>query len=189
MHKLTIEPLFSLTDEYFEKLCKLNPNLVLERNGRGNLIVMSPTGGESGARNSVLNARVVNWALVDGSGIVFDSSTMFRLPNGALRMPDVCWIAKKRWNLLTAEEKRGYPPIAPDFVIELRSWSDDLEELREKMEEYKENGVRLGWLLDPFTKNIEIYRIGREKQILNDPKEIFEEEILPGFILRLEEIF
>jgi Uma2 family endonuclease len=186
---LNLEPIVHLSDEQFEKLCWANPEAKLERNAKGELIIMSPTGGESGQRNRKLTQRLGNWTDEDGTGESFDSSTMFRLPNGALRSPDAAWVTLTRWNQLTLEQKRGFVPLAPDFVAELRSWSDNREDLQAKMEEYLANGVRLGWLIDPIDREVDIYRIGKNKETLSNPTQLLGEEVLPGFILSLSGIF
>ncbi|MCY7285129.1 MAG: Uma2 family endonuclease, partial [Cyanobacteria bacterium CAN_BIN43] len=141
---LNLETLVKLTPEQFCRLCEANPEAKLEMTSLGELVVMSPTGGMSGNRNIKLTHRLEGWAEEDGTGIAFDSSTMFKLPNGAFRSPDVAWILLDRWNQLSLEEQETFPPICPDFVIELRSKSDSLRSLQEKMQEYINNGVQLG---------------------------------------------
>jgi Uma2 family endonuclease len=185
---LNLDPVVKLTPEKFFRLCESNPEAKLEMTSLGELVVMSPTGGMSGNRNVKLSHRLEGWAEVDGTGIAFDSSTMFKLPNGAFRSPDAAWVLLDRWNLLSEEDQETFPPIAPDFVIELRSKSDSLRSLQDKMEEYLSNGVRLGFLLNPQGKQVEIYRQGREEEVLNAPTELSGEDVLPGFVLRLENI-
>ena len=159
----------------------------------GELIVMSPTGGEAGRKNRRLTQQIGNWTDRDGTGEAFDSSTVFVLPNGARRSPDVSWIRLERWNALTLEEKQGFPPLAPDFVIELVSPSDiknqRYQDLQAKMQEYLDNGVKLGWLIEPSAKTVEIYRVGQQVEILNHPPTLSGEDVLPGFVLDLSEIF
>jgi Uma2 family endonuclease len=188
MFTLKLEPIINLGDEQFKQLCSNNPDVKLERTSSGDLVVMSPTGGESGIRNSLLIARLVVWAETDNTGVVFDSSTMFQLPNGAFRSPDAAWITKSRWEQLSDAERKTFSPICPDFVVELRSESDTLKSLQDKMSEYKDNGVRLGWLIDPIKKQVEITQIGQPKEVLSNPSQLSGEEILPGFILFLKGI-
>jgi len=185
---LNLEPVVKLTPEQFCRLCEANPEAKLEMTSLGELVVMSPTGGMSGYRNTKLTHRLENWSEEDGTGIVFDSSTMFKLPNGAFRSPDAAWILLDRWNQLSLEEQETFPPICPDFVIELRSKSDSLRSLQEKMQEYINNGVQLGFLLNPQGKQVEIYRQGCEKEVLNAPEKLSGETVLPGFILKLDQI-
>ncbi len=185
---LNLTSILSLTDEVFLEICRANPEIKFERTAKGNLVVMPPTGGETGNSNIKLSARLENWAERDGSGLAFDSSTMFQLPNGAYRSPDAAWIVMERWLALTAEERTGLPPICPDFVVELRSRSDSLKSVQDKMQEYMDNGVRLGWLIDPEGKQVEIYRQGQEKEILLAPTTLSGEELLPGFVLNLTQI-
>lgn len=185
---LNLDAVVQLTDDAFYTLCRANPDLKFERTAKRELIVMSPTGGETGNRNAKLTARLEVWAEADGSGITFDSSTCFRLPNGAVRSPDAAWILLLRWEALTPEQRRRFPPIAPDFVVELRSDTDSLPVTQAKMQEYIENGIRLGWLLDPQTKQVEIYRQGQDKEVLSSPTNLSGEEVLPGFVLDLRGI-
>jgi Uma2 family endonuclease len=185
---LTLKPLLQLTPEQFYALCQANPDAKLERTATGELVVMSPTGGESGSRNRKLTQRLGNWSDQDGTGEAFDSSTMFQLPNGAFRSPDAAWVALSRWNALTPEERRTFPPLCPDFVVELRSDSDSLSSLQAKMQEYMANGARLGWLLDPQGQRVEIYRQGQAKQVLAAPTQLSGEAVLPEFVLNLQGI-
>ncbi|PZD74791.1 hypothetical protein C1752_00939 [Acaryochloris thomasi RCC1774] len=186
---LTLEPLVQLTDQQFLKLCHANPDAKLERTASGELVVMPPTGGESGHRNRRLTQQLGNWTDQDGTGESFDSSTMFRLPNGAFRSPDAAWIPLAKWNVLTLEERRTFPPLCPDFVIELRSPSDTLRPLQDKMQEYIDNGTRLGWLLNPQDRQVEIFRQGQQKEVLSSPHQLDGENILHGFVLKLQRIF
>lgn len=175
-----------LTDEQFYQLCQNNRELKFERSVNGALIIMSPVGGESGNREADLIADLVIWNRQTGLGFTFSSSTIFKLPNGADRSPDVAWIRRERWEALTPEQRRKFPPIAPDFVIELRSATDNLEMLREKMREYLDAGVRLGWLINPQQQQVEIYRVGQEVEVRNLPAELSGEDVLPGFSLSLD---
>ena len=185
---LNLDAIVQLTDDAFYALCRANPEVKFERTGVGKLIVMPPTGGETGSRNSKLNQRLANWAEADGTGITFDSSTGFKLPNGADRSPDAAWILLTRWEALTPEQRRRFPPIAPDFVVELCSDTDSLTVTQSKMQEYIDNGVRLGWLLNPQYQQVEIYRRGQDKEVLSAPTSLSSEGVLPGFVLDLRGI-
>jgi Uma2 family endonuclease len=179
----------TITDEVLEQLCRENPEAKLETNAQGQLIVMSPTGSQSGQRNGKLFFQVELWNSQRRLGVTFDSSTGFKLSNGAVRSPDVSWIAIARWNELTDKQKRGFAPIDPDFVIELMSPTDDLLELQHKMEEYMACGIRLGWLINPDEKQVEIYRQGQDKQVLSNPISLSGSDFLPGLTVDLAEIF
>lgn len=185
MVTLNLEPVIHLTDEQFKQLCQVNPEAKLELTQKGELVVMSPTGGESGIRNNKLTTRLGVWTEEDGTGVAFDSSTMFQLPNGAFRSPDAAWISYSRWNSLSPQQKETFSPICPDFVVELRSPSDTLKSLQEKMQEYIDNGTRLGWLIDPQNQQVEIYRINQLKEVLLNPTQLNGENILPNFVLDL----
>lgn len=175
-----------LTDEQFFQLCQNNRDLKFERNFNGDLVIMSPTGGETSNINAGLTAQLWNWNAQTKIGKVFDSSGGFKLPNGADRSPDASWITLERWNGLTAEQRKKFIPLCPDFVIELRSASDRLQTLQDKMKEYIENGTRLGWLINPQSGQVEIYRLNQEIQVLESPTTLSGEDVLPGFILHLE---
>ena len=179
----------SIGDRDLEQICRDNPDLRFETDRHGKLIIMSPTGSLTGERNSDLNYQVQSWNRQYKLGVVFDSSTGFRLFNGAIRSPDVSWIASDRWNSLSDEQKRSYAPIDPDFVIELLSPTDNLAETRQKMQEYMDCGVKLGWLINSDSKEVEIYRNGRDKEVLNNPSSISGEGVLPGLTVDLTEIF
>ena len=178
-----------LTEKQFERLCQNHPDLKFELSAKGELIVMPPTSMESGWRNSDINFEVVKWAKKDKKGIVFDSSTMFTFSNGAKRSPDVSWILKKRVEKLSLAERRKFARIVPDFVIELRSPSDALEDLQNKMAEYIENGVRLGWLIDPSEKKVYVYRQDVEAEILDHPSKVSGEPLLKEFVLNVEKLW
>ncbi len=184
--KLSTEP---ITDEHFQRLCTLNPDLRLETNCEGELIIMSPTGSETGRKNSDLNYQLQAWNRQYKLGVVFDSSTGFTLPNGAKRSPDVSWITIERWNSLSKQERESFAPIAPDFVLELKSPSDSLVTLQNKMEEYINNGVRLGWLINPQSKQVEIYQPGKAKELLNNPNTIANNDVLPSLVVELDTIW
>jgi Uma2 family endonuclease len=175
-----------LTDEQFYQLCQNNRELNFERNSKGELIIMPPVGGESGNRESELNADLAIWNRQTRLGYTFSSSTVFKLPNGGDRSPDAAWIRRERWEALTPEQRRKFPPIAPDFVIELRSETDNLSTLQEKMWEYLDAGVRLGWLINPQQQQVEIYRLGQVVEVRNLPTELLGEDVLPGFTLSLD---
>ncbi|MEO1373348.1 MAG: Uma2 family endonuclease [Cyanobacteria bacterium J06635_10] len=179
----------NLTDEQFFMLCQDNPDLRFERSARGELIIMPPTGGITGDRNSDLNYQLRGWSRKNKLGKTFDSSTGFKLPNGANRSPDASWVKMERWNTLTEDEQEKYIPLCPDFVVELMSPSDTLEKTRAKMKEYMENGASLGWLINRKQQQIEIYRPNQEVEILNFPQTLSGEDILPGFVLDLTEIW
>ncbi|MEO0409510.1 MAG: Uma2 family endonuclease [Cyanobacteria bacterium P01_A01_bin.135] len=174
-----------LSDAQFHQLCLNNPNLTIERDPQGALIFMSPVGGESGNTELELGIDLGIWNRRTKLGKVFSSSTLFKLPGGGDRSPDVAWVALSRWQSLTPEQRQKFPPIAPDFVIELRSPTDGLSALQDKMQEYIASGVRLGWLINPQQQQVEIYRQG-SKEVRSLPAELSGEAILPGFTLTIE---
>jgi len=179
-----------ITHEKFWEICQANQGLRLELTAAGEVIAMSPTYSWTGKQNSGLTAQLWNWNDSAGNGVVFDSSCGFTLPNGAVRSPDASWIVNERWNSLTEEQQRyQFSPIAPDFVVELRSSSDDLATLQAKMQEYLDNGVQLGWLIDPTQRRVEIYRLGQSSEILESPTIVSGEDILPGFELKLNKVW
>lgn len=188
-YTLNLDSVVEMTDEQFYQLCRANPDVKFERNSRGNLLIMSPTGGETGRSNAELTADFVIWNRQTQLGEVFDSSTCFKLPTGSDRSPDVAWVRRDRWDALTSDQKKRFPPIAPDFVLELLSPTDSLRETQAKMQEYINSGVRLAWLLDPETKRVEIYRPDRAVEILESPAALLGEAVLPGFSLSLETIW
>ncbi len=185
---LNLKPFIDLTNDQFYELCQNHRDLRFERNAAGEIIIMSPTGGETGNRNFSLTVQFGNWVNNDATGLGFDSSTGFKLPNGADRSPDLSWVKLSRWNALTPDQRRKFPPIAPDFILELRSQTDDLKPLQDKMQEYIDNGVRLGLLLNPKDRQVEIHRPNQPIQILNQPQQIDCNPELPGFILNLVDI-
>ena len=178
-----------MTDEQFYELCQNNRDLRFERNVEGKLIIMAPTGGGTGKRNFDLILQLGKWNEQKHLGICFDSSTGFKLPNGADRSPDVAWVPVSKWNNLTQEQQEKFLPLCPDFVIELRSPSDDLKTLQDKMQEYLDNGTRLGWLINRKNRQVEVYRQGKDKEILNNPDSLSGEDILTNFSLKLESIW
>ena len=193
MYSISIPQGFRVTAEQFEQLANYEQEARLELTALGELIIMSPTGGTAGRKNRRLTQQLGVWTDKDRTGESFDSSTVFILPNGARRSPDASWVKLERWNQLTTKEQDGFPPIAPDFAIELVSPSDlsnqRYQDLQNKMQEYLDNGVRLGWLIEPKSKTVEVYRQGKSPEILNNPKRLSGENILPGFILDLTNIF
>jgi len=186
---LNLDAIVQLTDDAFYALCRANPEVKFERTSFGELIVMPPTGGETGNRNIELAFQLQAWSRQNQLGLAFDSSTCFRLPNGANRSPDAAWILLPRWEALSPKQREGFPPICPDFVVELRSPSDSLKTLQDKMQEYIiDNGARLGWLLNPQDQQVEIYRQGQDKEVLSNPTSLPGEGVLPGFVLDLRGI-
>jgi Uma2 family endonuclease len=186
---LQLPPVLKLTDEQFEQLAAANRELRLELTAKGELIIMPPTGGETGERNFELDGQLWYWNRQTRLGKAFDSSTGFRLPQGATRSPDVAWIRIERWDALTAAQRKKFLPLCPDFAVELVSETDDVEETRTKMQEYVDNGLRLGWLINPRTRQVEIYRPNQAVEVLQSPATLSGEEVLPGFVLDLQPIF
>ncbi len=184
-----LQPVINLTDDQFYELCQLNRDLRIERTAQGELLIMPPAGGETGRQNSELNRQLGNWAKRDGTGVVFDSSTGFNLPNGAIRSPDAAWVKRSRLATLTQEQKKKFLPLAPDFVIELRSPSDHLHTLQAKMQEYIENGVQLGWLIAPEERRVYIYQPQKHVACLENPLTLSGDPVLLGFVLDLQEIW
>jgi Uma2 family endonuclease len=184
---LNLSSAIELTDEQFFQLCVNNRDLRLEQTAEGELIIMPPTGWKSGNRNSRLTQRLGNWTDADGTGLAFDSSTGYILPNGAKRSPDASWVSRERLEALNPDPTR-FLPMAPDFAVELRSANDELKTLQKKMQEYIDNGVRLGWLLDPQNQRVEIYRPGQDMEVLQSPTSLSGEDVLPGFMLDLTQI-
>jgi len=178
-----------ISDRQLEALSRDNPDARLETDSQGHLIFMAPTGTETGDRNLELAFQIKLWNKQSKRGKVFDSSTGFKLSNGAVRSPDVSWVANSKWNRLTKQQRRKFAPIDPDFVLELMSPTDDLDQLQNKMKEYINCGVRLGWLINPDGRQVEIYRQGQEKEVLNNPLTLSGEDILSGLVVDLSEIF
>lgn len=175
-----------LTDEQFYQLCVDNPDLNIERNASGNLILMAPVGGDSSNREAEFGIDLGNWNRRTKLGKIFSSSTIFKLPGGGDRSPDASWVELSRWQALTPEQQQKFPPIAPDFVIELRSRTDKLQTLQEKMQEYMDCGVKLGWLINPQDQQVEIYRSGQEKEVRSLPTRLSGESALPEFVLQID---
>ena len=182
---LDFSPIVKLTHKQFHDLCAANPDTKLELTAHGELVVMSPTGGETGAWNSDLNLELGLWNRQTRSGKVFDSSTGFSLPQGSERSPDLAWIPLEKWNALAPDQRRSFLPLCPDFLIELLSPSDSWSQGMEKMAEYQDNGCRLGWLIDPQRRHVAIYRIGQPVEILQNPVSLSGEDVLWGFVLDL----
>jgi Uma2 family endonuclease len=175
-------------DEFFE-FCQRHPDLRIERTSEGDLIIMPPTGGETGHSNFNLTVYFGNWVQAEGSGVGFDSSTEFKLPNGAFRSPDVAWVKNDRWEALTPDERMKFPPLCPDFVIELRSDSDRVTTLQAKMQEYIDNGALLGWLIDPLQKKVWVYLPNAAVECLENPSSVSGDPVLPGFVLPLDKVW
>jgi len=186
---LNLNSIIKLTSEQFYQLCEENPDLKLERSANGELIAMPPTGGETGKRNVKLTTQLDLWNEQTELGEVFDSSTGFTLPNKADRSPHASWVEKSRWSALTPEQREKFIPLCPDFVIELVSPSDSLKKTQEKMQEYMENGCRLGWLTNRKKREVEIYRPGQDVEVLQSPLTLYGENVLPGFVLNLQKIW
>ena len=177
-----------LTDEQFYRLCQVNQDWQLERTAKGELVIMPPVGGRSGNREADLIADLTIWNRQTQLGKVFSSSTIFRLPKGGDRSPDAAWVQLERWEALTKKEQEGFPPICPDFVIELRSHTDTLKPLQNKMQEYLKSGLRLGWLINPQNQQVEIYRSNQNVEIVQFPVSLSGEDVLPGFVLDLSSL-
>ncbi|MGJ5628880.1 Uma2 family endonuclease [Nostoc sp. CALU 1950] len=184
----TLKLKIDLTDEQFFQMCQKNRDYRFERTASGEILIMPPTGSDTGNRNFDMVVELGIWNKQTKLGKGFDSSTGFTLPNGAERSPDASWVKIERWNALTPEQQEKFAPICPDFVVELRSRTDSLKELQEKMQEYIENGAQLGWLIDRKNKRVEIYRSGKDVEILDNPVSLSGENVLPGFVLNLQQI-
>ena len=179
-----------MNDDDFFEFCRNNPELRIEMNRRGEILVMPPTFSETGGKNFSLAVKFGIWVEKDGTGKGFDSSTGFVLPNGAIRSPDLSWIKLEKWNALTKERRAKFAHVCPDFVVELRSESDSLKKLQAKMNEYVENGAALGWLIDAGAKKrVYVYRPEREVEVLENPETVSGEPLLKGFTLNLKEIW
>ena len=186
---LHTRPAFEMSDESFFDFCQANREWRIERNAEGEILVMPPAGGETSHGNAILTTALTTWAGQEGTGVAFDSSGGFQLPNRAIRSPDATWVKKSRLAALTSEQKKRFLPLCPDFVIELRSPSDPLQTLQNKMQEYIDNGALLGWLLDAPNRRVYIHRPGKTVECLEQPSAIFGEPELPGFVLELAKIW
>jgi Uma2 family endonuclease len=186
---LKLKPAINLTDDQLFELCQLNRDWRIEYTAQGELIVMPPTGGETSNRNAELTYQVQAWTRRDQAGVAFDSSGGFKLPNGATRSPDAAWVRRSHLAGLTEEQKQKFLPLCPDFVIELRSPTDNLQAVLDKMQEYLDNGAQLGWLLDPLTRRVHVYLPQRPPEILDAPNTLSADPLLPGFVLDLRKIW
>jgi Uma2 family endonuclease len=184
-----LRPALELSEDQFFRLCQINRDLRIERNAEGELLIMPPSESATGDRNSEINMQLRIWAKQDGSGLVFDSSAGFTLPNGAIRAPDAAWVARSRWGQIPREQRERFAPICPDFVLELRSPSDALGVVQDKLAEYLANGARLGWLLDLEPRHVYVYRPGAPVERLEGPESVSGDPVLPGFTLNLCEIW
>lgn len=186
---LNFAPVIQLTEEQFFELCQINELIRFERNADGSLLLMPLVGGLTSNLNANLSAQLGMWNRDESLGIAFGSSVGFILPNGAMRSPNLAWLKRDKWDALTQEEKDKFPPVCPDFVVELRSQTDCLKRLQNKMCEYLDNGARLGWLIDLETQQVEIYCPGQEVEVLESPASLSGENVLPGFVMNLESIW
>ena len=184
-----MSPAIDMGREQFFQFCQLNRDVRIERNAEGSIAVMTPADGETGARNGFLVAALYRWAEEDGAGVAFDSSTGFELPNGAVRAPDAAWVLRSRLARLSPEDKERFLPLCPDFVIELLSPSDSRAAAQRKMEEYRANGARLGWLIDPARREVTIYRADGSLDQRTEPEVVTGETVLPGFSLDLAAVW
>jgi Uma2 family endonuclease len=184
-----LRPVIELTEDQFFEFCQINRDLRIERTAEGDLVIMPPEGGETGNRSVLLGSFLTQWALQDGTGVTFGSSTGFILPNGAMRAPDAPWVRRSRLATLTADQKQKFLPLCPDFVAEMRSPSDRLRSVQEKMQEYVDNGAQLGWLIDPPNRAVYVYRPSHPVERLEHPTTISGEAVLPGFTLDLRTIW
>ncbi|MGB3681877.1 MAG: Uma2 family endonuclease [Rubrobacteraceae bacterium] len=186
---LHTHPALDMDEEQFFEFCQLNRDVRIERTAEGDLEVMPPTGGETSNRNIEISTQLQIWTRQTDTGVAFDSNGGFVLPNGAVRAPDAAWVRRERLAELTAEQKRKFIPLCPDFVAELRSPTDSLTLVESKMREYLENGVRLGWLIDPEERKVHVYQPNEAVKVLENPKEISGEPELPGFVLDLRKVW
>jgi Uma2 family endonuclease len=187
--RMEFHPVEPVSDADFQDLCRENPDLQFERTPTGSIVIMPPTGGATGARNSEITYQLQRWARKDGSGMAFDSSTGFQLPDDAIRAPDAAWVERSRLDALSDDEKEEYLPLCPDFLIEMRSRSDVLSKLHDKMDEYIADGLRLGWLIDPARKQVHVYRARLPMETLEDPDTVSADPVLPGFTLDLDGVW
>ncbi|MEH2256826.1 Uma2 family endonuclease [Nostoc sp.] len=186
---LQLQPAIALTEDQFYEFCQLNPDFRIERNAVGELMIMPPTGSETDQHNFDIIVQLGIWTKQDSTGVGFGSSGGFTLPNGAVRSPDAAWIKRDCWEAIPLELRKKFAPICPEFVIELRSESDNLQILQDKMQEYIDNGTQLGWLIDRKQRQVFIYRPNIPVEKLDDPKILYDESLLPGFVLDLSQIW
>jgi Uma2 family endonuclease len=182
---LNLEPITHLTHDQFYELCLVNQGVAMERSVKGELIIVTPIGGLSGEKEADYITDLNIWNRKTGLGKVFSSSTVFDLPEGGDRSPDAAWVSLDRWQSLTIEQQEKFPPICPDFVIELRSRTDRLKPLQLKMQEYQQSGLHLGWLINPQDRQVEIYRLGQDREVLPYQTILSGEGVLPGFVLEI----
>lgn len=182
---LKLQPAITIDSEKFFQICQQNPELNIEENAQGELLIMSPTGGETGRKNAELIADFIIWNRKHQLGFVFDSSTCFQLPQGGRRSPDIAWVKKERWLNLSPEEREKFPPLCPDFALELLSPSDNLTTTQTKMVEYLASGLRLGWLINPKSQQVEIYRGDGSQETLVKPDQLSGETVLLNFTLEM----
>ncbi|MEH1934118.1 MAG: Uma2 family endonuclease [Nostoc sp.] len=186
---LQLQPAIAITDDQFYEFCQLNRDFRIERNAVGELVIMPPTGSETDQHNFDIIVQLGIWTKQDGTGVGFGSSGGFTLPNGAVRSPDAAWIKCDRWEAISPELRKKFAPICPEFVIELRSESDNLRILQDKMQEYIDNGTQLGWLIDRKQRRVFIYRPNTAIEVLNNPRTLYGETLLPGFVLDLSQVW
>ncbi len=186
---LQLQPVIALTEDQFYEFCQLNRDFRIERNAVGELVIMPPTGSETDERNFNLVGQLWVWTKQDGTGVGFGSSGGFTLPNGAVRSPDAAWIKRDRWEAIPVELRKKFAPICPEFVIELRSESDRLQVLQDKMQEYIDNGTQLGWLIDRKQRQVFLYRPNTTVKVLDNPKILCGEPLLSGFVLDLSQVW
>ena len=184
----TLQLSIDLTDEQFFQLCQNNGDLRFERTASGEIIIMPPTGGETSNRNIELAYQLQAWSRQNNLGKAFDSNGGFTLPNGAVRAPDASWLKLERWEALTPQQRQKFLPLCPDFVVELRSPTDSVKQTQEKMQEYIDNGARLGWFIDAKTRRVGIYRGDHTVELLENPASLSGEDVLPGFVLNMAQI-
>jgi Uma2 family endonuclease len=184
-----LRPVIELTDDQFFEFCQINRDLRIERTAEGDLVIMPSEGGETGHRSILLGMFLTQWALQDGTGVTFGSSTGFHLPNGAMRAPDAAWVRRSRLATLTTDQKQKFLPLCPDFVVEIRPPSDRLSLAQAKMQEYLDNGAQLGWLIDPVSRQVHVYRPNRPVERLENPAKLAGDPVLPGFVLDLQQIW
>jgi len=178
-----------LTKKQFARLCQENRDLRFELTAQQELVIMPPAGSETGWRNGILTSYLVTWARSDRTGLAFDSSAGFTLPNGAIRSPDAAWVRRERWTALSQDQRKEFAPLCPDFVVELRSPTDRLSDLQYKMQEYSDNGARLGWLIDPIDKRVYVYRPGQPVELLDNPATLSGDPALLGFVLSVHDLW
>lgn len=184
-----LRPIIELTEDQFFDFCQINQDLDIERTAEGDLVVRAPEGGETNNRSITLGTLLTQWAWQDGTGVTIGSSGGFTLPNGAMRAPDAAWVLRSRLAHLTAEQKRKFLPLCPDFVVEIRSPSDHLGTAQEKMQEYLDNGAHLGWLIDPDSRAVYVYRPNQAVARVENPPAVSGDPVLPGFVLDLQFIW